>query len=554
MAGITGAVIVLPQGVAFAIIAGLPPIYGLYTAMITPIIAGLFGSSRHLISGPTTAISLVVFSGISAMAAPGTLPYVELVLALTLFAGVIQLGLGLARLGALVNFVSHTVVVGFTTGAAILIATSQIRHVVGLNLPSGHSFVHTWQQLFYQWSYIHTESVLIAGFTLLVALLSQRFLPGKPHLLIALIAGSGLGALFGGAEAGIDVVGEMPAALPSLTWVGFNLETFRELAPTALAVALLGLIEAVAIGRSIAINSGQRIDPNQEFIGQGLSNVVGSFFGCYAGSGSFTRSGVNYEAGARTPMSAVFAALILMVIVLLVAPWGRYLPMPAMGGIILLVAYRLVDFHHIQGIWSTSKRETSTLLATFLATLLLDLEFAIYAGVIFSLMFYLHRTSHPNVAVMAPDPDAPNRRFTNLLRKTELLECPQLKVIRIDGSLFYGSIDHVATALETMAPDPGQHLLLQAEGINFVDLAGAEWLVQEALNRRDNGADLYLSGLKQISQDVLLKGGYKSLIGNDNFFQSKSTAIAAIFQRMGKVECAQCHARIFEECGGIQEE
>jgi len=347
IAGITGAVIVLPQGVAFATIAGLPPEYGLYTAMVTPIIAALFGSSYHLVSGPTTAISIVIFSAVSHHAAPGTPEFISIALTLTFLAGVYQLAFGLARLGALVNFVSHTVVIGFTAGAAILIATSQMKHILGIAIPKGESFIHTWIDIFKDIGSSNLYLLLIAMATLLTALLIKKWLPKIPNLLIGMIVGSFIAFGLKDSVEGIALIGEIPGHLPPLSTPDFSFETLTALAPEAFAVALLGLIEAVSISRAVATKSNQRINSNQEFIGQGMSNIAGSFFSSYAGSGSFTRSGINYEAGAKTPMSAIFAAVFLLIIVLLIAPLTAYLPVAAMGGVILLVAYNLIDFHHI---------------------------------------------------------------------------------------------------------------------------------------------------------------------------------------------------------------
>ncbi|MGB5640899.1 MAG: SulP family inorganic anion transporter, partial [Sedimenticolaceae bacterium] len=355
IAGFTGAVIVLPQGVAFATIAGLPPEYGLYTAMVTPIVAALFGSSLHLVSGPTTAISIVVFSAVSHHASPGSPEFISMALTLTFLAGVYQLAFGLARLGTLVNFVSHTVVIGFTAGAALLIATSQMKHVLGIMIPKGESFLHTWVDVFNQAGDISTTTTVIALSTLGSALLVKKVIPHAPNLLVGMVVGSLVAIALGGAGAGISLVGEIPAHLPPLSMPDFSLASIRMLAPEAFAVALLGLIEAVSISRSVATKSNQNIDANQEFVGQGMSNLVGSFFSSYAGSGSFTRSGINYSAGAKTPMSAIFAALMLMVIVLLIAPLTAYLPIAAMGGVILIVAYKLIDFHHIANILRYSR-------------------------------------------------------------------------------------------------------------------------------------------------------------------------------------------------------
>jgi len=405
IAGITGAVIVLPQGVAFATIAGLPPEYGLYTAMVTPIIAALFGSSYHLVSGPTTAISIVIFAAVSHHAVPGTPEFISTALTLTFLAGVYQFAFGIARLGSLVNFVSHTVIIGFTAGAAILIVTSQMKHILGISIPQGESFLHTWLNIFDGIGGANFFLLLIAVATLLTALTVKLWFPKIPNLLIGMVVGSVLAFYLKDTVHGIKLIGEIPGQLPPLSSPDFSFETIKALAPEAFAVALLGLIEAVSISRAVATKSSQRINSNQEFIGQGMSNMFGSFFSSYAGSGSFTRSGINYEAGAKTPMSAIFAAIFLLLILLLVAPLTAYLPVAAMGGVILLVAYNLIDFHHIKSIIRNSKSEAAILIVTFVSTLFLELEFAIYMGVLLSLVFFLQRTSTPEIPTLSIDVD-----------------------------------------------------------------------------------------------------------------------------------------------------
>ena len=549
-AGLTGAVIVLPQGVAFATIAGLPPEYGLYTAMVTPIIAALFGSSFHLVSGPTTAISIVVFSAISKYAEPGSAEFISLALTLTFLAGIYQLGFGLARLGVLVNFVSHTVVIGFTAGAAILIATSQMKSITGIYVPKGESFIHTWMDMFSGIGGINPYLFGIGLVTLLSAILVKKYYPKMPNLLAGMVVGSLLALVLKNFTDSINLVGEIPAHLPPFSSPEFSFETIRMLAPEAFAVALLGLIEAVSISRAVATKSSQRIDANQEFIGQGLSNTVGSFFSSYAGSGSFTRSGINYDAGAKTPMSAIFAALSLMIIVLLIAPLTAYLPIAAMGGVILLVAYNLVDVRHIKSTLALSKSESAVLLTTFFATLFLELEFAIYLGVLLSLIFFLAKTSTPRIPTLSFDEPAgaSHRKLVNIDSKP-VKQCPQLKIIRIDMSIYFGSINHIQKRLTTIVDNERiYHILIIGSGINFIDLAGIEALEAEQLRLKKLGGGLYFLGLKSSVYEFAARAGFIKHVGSNNFFDSKTQAIKAIFKKMDKEICLQCHSQIFEEC------
>ncbi|MBN4080288.1 SulP family inorganic anion transporter [Beggiatoa alba] len=550
IAGFTGAVIVLPQGVAFAAIAGLPPEYGLYTAMITPIIAALFGSSRHLISGPTTAISIVLFSTVSHYAEPGTAEFISLVLTVTFLAGVYQLAFGLARLGSLVNFVSHTVVVGFTAGAAILIVTSQVKHVLGIEVPRGESFMHTWGDIFSQLGSLNEHVFFIGTATLIIAVMLKHYLPKWPNLLMALIAGSFLALMFNAQETGIRLVGEIPAHLPPLSLPDFSFATIKQLAPEAFAVALLGLIEAVSISRAVASKSNQRINSSQEFIGQGLSNIVGSFFSSYAGSGSFTRSGINYAAGAKTPLSAIFAALMLMLIVLLIAPLTAYLPVAAMGGVILIVAYKLIDFRHIKIILKNSKSESSVLIVTFLATLFLELEFAIYMGVLLSLVLFLARTSTPNIPTLGVDYDElKNKRVLINIQKKPVKQCPQFKIIRVDMSVYFGSVNHIQNRIHQISENERIYtILIVGSRINFIDLSGAEMLVQEHRRLKQLGGGLYFCDLNSEVYEFAAKTCFISHVGNHHFFDSKKEAISAIYTVLDKQICQTCPQLAFKEC------
>ncbi|HML62217.1 SulP family inorganic anion transporter [Solidesulfovibrio sp.] len=548
-AGLTGAVIVLPQGVAFAAIAGLPPVYGLYAAMLPVIAAALFGSSHHLISGPTTAISLVVFTTVSQLAVAGSPDYIRLVLALTVLAGLAQLGLGLARLGGLVNFVSHSVVTGFTAGAAVLILTSQLGHFFGVTLPRGGEFLETWWAFLRQIPAINWRVAGIAAATLGLALGIRRLWPKAPALLLALIGGSVVCQFLDGAAHGARLVGALPANLPPFSLPEVDLETFRVLFPGALAVAMLGLAEAVSIARAVAVRSEQRIDNSQEFIGQGLANILGGFFSGYASSGSFTRTGVNFEAGAKTPLAAVFSAVFLAAVLLCIAPVTAYLPIAAMAGVIVLVAANLVNPRAIRHIATTDKAEAGILATTFLATLFVGLEFALYAGVMLSLLLYLRRTSHPHFITLAPDPALSHRSLVNV-RRRPLPECPQLKILRLDGSIFFGAVNHITEELHRIVQrSPEQcHILIIGSGINFIDAGGCHMLFHEAGSLRLSGREIFFCSLKSEVMKLLTRGGCLARIGAQNVFRDKASAIAGIVARLDPERCACCRERVFAEC------
>ncbi|MEM6348290.1 MAG: SulP family inorganic anion transporter [Bacteroidota bacterium] len=391
LAGITGAIIVLPQGLAFALIAGLPPEYGLFTAMITPLVAALFGSSWHLVSGPTTAISLVVFASVSKYAPPGNAEFIQLAITQCFLAGIFQLLLGLLRAGKLVKYVSQTVIVGFTAGAAILIISSQLPHILGLELPNGLGFFASWQHLVLSLEGLNYWVLLVGLGTWVIAIVIRRFGPNLPYMLLAMILGSLLNIAIGGVERGVPLVGKINASLPVFALPNLDAGNLKLLWGDALAIALLGLIQSVAIARAIALQSKQSLNANQEFIGQGLSNIAGSLFSCYVGAGSFTRSGINHQSGGKTPLAAIFSSVVLMILVLMFASFTAYLPLPSMGAIVLIVGVNLIDLDYIKHILNANRVEVIVFLVTFLATIFFNLQFAIYFGVLSSFILYLYR-------------------------------------------------------------------------------------------------------------------------------------------------------------------
>ncbi len=550
MAGLTGALIVLPQAVAFAIIAGLPPEYGLYAAMMPAIVAALFGSSWHMVSGPTTAISIAVFASVSPYASPGTPEFIALVLTMTFLTGVFQLALGLARMGVLVNFISHTVVIGFTAGAALLIAGSQIKNFFGVEIPRGTPFFNTLEQFALQADSINYYVLSVSLVTLIAGILTKRFAPKLPYMIVAMVAGSlfaaGVNAYYGAGTTGIGTVGALPSGLPPLSLPDFSFHALSQMVFPALIITMLALTEAVSISRAIAIRSGQHIDGNQEFIGQGLSNIVGSFFSGYASSGSFNRSGVNYAADARTPLAAVFAALFLVLILLLVAPLAAYLPNAAMAGILFLVAWGLIDFHHIGLLPKISRQETVVLWVTLIGTLV-DLEKGIFFGIALSLVLYLYRTSRPTIETVVPDSDPESYHYVPVDGRPE---CPQIRMVRLNGSIFFGAVSHLQQQLqETLEAAPEQkHLVVMASGINFIDLAGAEFLAQTARHLARAGGSLSFYRMKQSVADTLRKGGFMQDIGEQNLYPAKSRPAEALFPRLDPDICKNCPHRLFRPC------
>jgi SulP family sulfate permease len=554
LAALSGAIVVLPQAVAFATIAGLPPQYGFYCAMLPAVVAGLWGSSRHLVSGPTTAISVLVAATLGPLAAQGSAAYVSMAIALAFMAGLMQLAMGLARLGALVNFISHTVIVGFTAGAAVLIIVSQLGNFVGLELPRGAGWMRSIELGLGQLGLPHLLAATVGLATMGSGLLARRLWPRVPYMIVAMVVGSGVAALLkavAGANAGsIRTVGALPGVVPPLSLPDLSPTTVQSLLFPAAVVAVIGLTEAVAIARAVAVKSGQRLDADQEFIGQGLSNLIGSFTSAYPSSGSFNRSGINFEAGARSPMAAVLSAPILLAIALLAAPLAAWLPVPAMAAILFIVGWGLIDRVAIAQIIRRHPRERLVLLVTW-AGVLVDLEKGLFIGIVVSLLFYLYRTSQPRIEERAPPPsEFGNPRRKMVLAGGDAPVCPQLAMLRLNGSIYFGAVEHVREHFQRLDEvDPRRKwLMLVASGVNFVDYAGAHLLAEESVRRRAMGGGLVIVGPGPAASEMLERSGCLDEIGRDLVYLHKGDAIRAVYPRLDPAICACCPLQVFEEC------
>jgi len=389
LAGLTGAIVVLPQGVAFATLAGMPPEYGLYGAMVPCVMAALFGSSRLMVTGPATAISLTTLAVIAPLATPGSPDYIALALTLTFLVGALQFMLGLARAGRLIDFVPHSVIVGFTAGAAILIINSQIGPFLGLDLPRGTSVIDNVRAALAQLRNVAPAAPLVGALTIVAVLAWRPLNRWVPAMLAGVVIGSVAAWLLAQHVPQWPVlatVQALPGALPPLSMPDLSLDTIRVLFGATLVMTLLALTEAVAIARALATKHGDKLDGNQEFIGQGLANLAGAFFSAYPSSGSFNRSGVNVASGARTPFAAICAALFLLLILFFVAPLARYLPFAVIAALLFLVAWGLIDHREIVRIWHEERAQRWTMSVTFIATITLSLEWAILLGITVALI------------------------------------------------------------------------------------------------------------------------------------------------------------------------
>jgi sulfate permease, SulP family len=549
IAGLTVAVILLPQAIAFALIAELPPAMGLYAAIIGGVFGGLWGSSNQAHTGPTNAISLLVLSVLLSTAVPGTPEFIVAAGMMAVMVGVFQLVLGLARLGALVNFVSHSVVVGFASGAAVLIAVNQMRHLLGISF-AAHGAWETARMTAANLLAAHVPATALGVGTILFIVALRRFNPRLPGALLSMVVASAVVFILKLDEAGVVVIGQLPQGLPPLADLPLlDLEMIARLSTGALAVGAIGLVETSAIARAIAAQTGQRLDSNQEFVGQGLANIGMGFLSGYPGAGSFSRSAVNYEAKAQTGVAAVFSSGFVLAAMFLLAPLAAYLPRAALAGVLLVTAYNMIDRPEIVRIWRGTRGDAAIMMVTFLGTVFLHIEFAVLAGILLSLAVYIMKTSVPVVHAVLPDDD-----FVHFRERPDKAPCPQLGIVDIHGDLYFGAVHHVEEALLQHADrHPEQRfLLLRFHGVNQCDFSGVHMLETILHLYRERGGDVYLMRVRRSVKAVLQTCGFCDQLGMANFLESDG-AISHLFYRvLDPAICIyECEARAFKECQNL---
>ncbi len=531
-AALLAALLVLPQAIAFAALAGVPPAWGLYSAVVPTLVAALAGSSRHVLTGPTNAVTLAIVASLAPLAAVGGPEYLRLVLVVTLMVGVLQLVLALARLGVLTNFISPSVLLGFTGGAALLIAWHALRSLADGGVPRG-------------------PTLAVAGLTLAVAVLLRWRWPRAPGLLLALMAGSALAV---GLALPVARIGTLPQAWPQWAPPALAWSDVPRLTTVALALTIVALGQHVAVAKALAARSGQVLDINRECFGQGLANLAGGLFSGFVGCGSFNRSVPHLEAGARTQLAGVLAALGVVLLVVLAAPLLAWIPLAAVAALLLVVAWTLLDPAQWRELLRLDQREAAVAAGTMLAMLLLPMQVAVLAGVAASLVVYIHRTAHPALRSMGfAGPPQPGVLRPFVVLQPGAPECPQLKLLRMEGPVWFGAEAHVAAALQALREQaqPQRHLLVMSKSMNFIDPAGAALWERERQRRlalTGGGAGLYFHRPRPEVLDTWRRSGFTQRLGAEHLYADKRSAIAAIVPRLDGAVCAGCRLRVFEEC------
>ena len=550
MAGLTVAVVMLPQAIVFAFIAGMPPATGLYTAIIGSIVAALWGSSEHAQSGPTNTHSLLTLSVVMTVAAVGTPEFLAAAGLLTIMVGVFRLLVGVTRLGILTNFVSDSVIVGFTAGAGILIAVNQLPHLLGVHLERVSGFSHTLMQIAQHLPEVNIPTLMLGVGTILVILIMQRINEKLPGPFIAMILAALVVTVLGLEQMGIAVIGELPRGLPPLAKIPFtDWQLMGRLSTGALAVGAIGLVQTTSITRSISSVTRQRVDSNQEFVAQGLANIASGLFSGFLVTTSFNRSSLNLQSGARTQLAAAFSGLFVLAGMFIFAPYAAMIPRTALAGVLMVIAYRMVDIKEIRRLLHGGRGDALIMATTLISTLLFPLEYAVLVGITMSLIRYILRTSTPRVVPVLPD-----ESHKHLIYQPDKPQCPQLAVIEVQGDLYFGAVNHVEEIImENMRQHPDQrYLLLRMQNVQLIDISGIHMLEFLMDAYREEGGDMYLVKVRGPVYQRMLDLGFVAHLGEDHFLE-EDEAISYIFYRvLDPAVCIyECDVRAFAECQNL---
>ena len=526
-AGLTVGVMLIPQGMAYALIAGLPPIYGLYAALVPLVVYALFGTSRQLAVGPVAMVSILVAAAVGPLAGGDAALYIQLALLLSLMVGLLQFGLGLARFGFLVNFLSHPVLSGFTSAAAFIIGFSQLKHLLGIDLPRSN-FIHEilWAAVTHLGS-VHGPTLALGLASIAVLLALRWWRPSLPGALVA-VAGATLGTwAFGLHEVGVAIVGGVPSGLPAPSMPPLDWGYARELAPSALAIGLVGFMESIAVAKVYAGRHRYEVDANQELIGLGLANVAGAFFSAYPTTGGLSRTAVNDAAGARTTLAAIVSAGIIGLTLLFLTPLFYFLPKAVLAAIVMVAVAGLVDWEEARYLWRVDRRDFGLMALTFVATLTLGIEQGILIGVIVSLIVVIYESSTPHTALMGRLPDT--ETYRNLKRNPEAMTRSHVVVVRMDANLYFPNVSTFRDlVLDLDVNDPAlQAIVVDMYPVNQIDSTATHTLQKVIETCRRNGVALYLAGVKGPVKDVLDAAGLSDELGSDRFFLEVHDAVEA---------------------------
>lgn len=530
-AGITVAVMLVPQAMAYAMLAGLPPIVGLYASTVPLFVYALFGTSRQLAVGPVAMDSLLVATSVGAIAQAGTTEYIAYALILMLMVGVLQLALGLARAGFVVNFLSHPVVSGFTSAAALIIGSSQLKHLLGLELPRTAAVHETLAAVARSLGDVHGPTVIIGAGAIAIILALRRFAPRVPSALAAVVIGTLAVIALDLGAGGVAIIGAVPGGLPPLSVPAVDASTLTTLLPAALTIALVGFMEAISVGQFFARKHRERIDPNQELVALGLANVGGAFFSGYPVTGGLSRTAVNDQAGARSGLASLVTAALIVLTLLFLTPLFYSMPKAALAAIIMVAVTRLFDVSQVKHLWRTDRVDLGLLLVTFAATLAISIEMGILIGVGASLVVFVAQRTRPHYAVLGRLPGYDEPVWRNVLNFPEAAPEPGVLALRFDASFYFGNVRYLQQRIEDearCAAGPLRGIVLNMNAVNAVDSSASAMLVDLTDALAERGITVHLAAVKGPIRQVIARTRPLATRFVDRVFLTTEQAVTAL--------------------------
>lgn len=525
-AGLTTAVMLIPQGMAYAMLAGLDPVVGLYASTVPLVVYALFGTSRQLAVGPVAMDSLLVASSVGAIAATGSDRYLELAILLMLMTGLIQVFMGFARLGFLTNFLSQPVISGFTSAAALIIGLSQLKTLLGVELARTQQVHVILEEAIRRADEIHVTTLTIGLLSVGLLMGLKKWRPMFPRALAVVVVGA-LAVWFGGLEqAGVSVVGAVPSGLPSPRVPTITLADVQTMLPAAVTIALVAFMEAISVGRAYATRNRYTLDANQELIGIGMANTAGAFFGAYPVTGGFSRTAVNGQAGARTPLAGMITAAAVAFSLVFLTPLFYFMPKAALAAIIMTAVFGLIDLKSVSWLWKIKRGDLALLTLTFVATLGIGIQQGILVGVGASLVWFIMRTTRPHTAVLGRIDGT--RDYRNLKHFPDAITEDGVLVVRIDAQFYFGNVSFLKETLDRLEREtsPAVHtIIIEASSVNQLDASADAALHEIVDDYQRRGVRLLMSHVKGPVRQVMRLSGFHKKLGCDHFFLNVHDAV-----------------------------
>ncbi len=527
VAGLTVGVMLIPQGIAYALIAGLPPIYGLYTALIPQIMYAIFGTSRQLAVGPVAMDSLIVAAGVSTLATVGTEHFIEFAILLAFMMGVLQVAFGIFRLGFLVNFLSKPVISGFTSAASLIIGLNQLKNLLGINISRNNKLQNLLADAFHNLNEIHWLTFIIGALSIISIVLIKKYFKKIPAALVVVIISIIAVKLLGLDLLGVDIIGEIPKGLPDFRIPSFDKKVMMDLMPIALTLSFIAFLEAISIAKAIEVKHTEyKVIPNQELIALGMGNLIGSFFQTYPATGGFSRTAINEQAGAKTHLSSIIAASVVALTLLFLTPVFYYLPKSVLAAIIMVAVFGLLDFSVPKQLLKFSKRDLFILNVTLLITATVGIKEGILTGVVLSMVMLIYKTTKPHIAVLGKVPNTHFYRNRKRFKDVEIDE--EVLIIRFDDQLHFANTTHFKDKLYEYSDYKGdklKFLIIDGESINSLDSSAIYALIEVLDYFSRKKVTIAFTGLKGPVRDKMIKSGFMAKANEDLFFMSIQEAV-----------------------------